>query len=99
MKNNIDKQNENLNTIDYLLSYCKIDDIILWYDKRGTIHAKDSDGTKWKGRELYDFITNEVLCFDANGELLPGMYVPPHILEPYKKLSIENGVIPGQVEA
>lgn len=82
-----------------MLDALKLDDIVLLYDSDGVLMAEDSDGNKWRGKEFYLFITEECLCFDAIGNLTEGQYVREDLLEQYKKLSSENGVIPGKPEA
>ena len=77
-----------------LLGKLKRDDIDLWFEG-GVLHAEDEDGNQWNGREIYRFITEECLCFDADGKLKEGMYVPEDILNRYVELSVANGVVPG----
>lgn len=79
-----------------LLNAIKIDDMYIYFTKKGALKAKDSLGNKWTGAELFRFITEEALCFDANGNLVQGQYVPAEILESYKALSTEMGVVPGK---
>lgn len=85
--------------LDRLLDTVKIYDIQLLYDENGVLQARDEEGNSWTGKEFYRFLTEECLCFDSDGNLAWGQYVPADILEPYKELSVENGVIPGHPEA
>lgn len=77
-----------------LLGKLKIDDVELWFDD-GVLHAKDEDGNSWTGEEFYRFVTEECLCFGADGKLQEGQYVPEDILNKYVLLSVANGVVPG----
>lgn len=89
-------ENDIIHIITRLLNAIKIDDMHIYFTKKGVLKAKDSLGNRWTGAELLRFITEEALCFDANGNLVQGQYVPTEILEPYKALSIEMGIIPGK---
>lgn len=88
-----------IHILDCLLDTVKIYDIQLLYDENGVLQARDEEGNSWTGKEFYRFLTEECLCFDSDGNLAWGQYVPADILEPYKELSVENGVIPGHPEA
>lgn len=88
------KWETELDVLSALLGKLKRDDIDLWFEG-GVLHAKDEDGNQWNGREIYRFITEECLCFDADGKLKEGMYVPEDILNRYVELSVANGVVPG----
>jgi len=83
-----------LKVLSSLLRKLKIDDIELWFDD-GVLHAKDEEGNSWTGEEFYRFVTEECLCFDADGKLHEGQYVPEDILNKYVLLSVANGVVPG----
>ena len=86
-------ENES-DVLSKLLGKLKIDDIELWFDD-GVLHAQDEDGNSWIGEEFYRFVTEECLCFDADGKLHEGQYVPEDILNKYVLLSAANGVVPG----
>lgn len=88
------QREQELDVLSKILSKLKIDDIDLWFED-GVLHAKDEDGNDWTGEEFYRFITEECLCFDAEGKLHEGQYVPKDVLEPYVRLSIAHGVVPG----
>ena len=83
-----------LDVLSALLGKLKIDDIDLWFDD-GVLHAKDEDGNEWTGEAFYRFVTEECLCFDADGKLHEGQYIPEDILNKYVLLSVANGVVPG----
>lgn len=91
-------QDREIRILDQLLNKLKIYDIQLSYDTSGVLQAKDVDGNSWAGKEFYRFLTEECLCFQSDGQLAEGQYVPDEVLAPYKQLSAENGVIPGQSE-
>lgn len=91
-------QEREILILDQLLNKLKIYDIQLSYDASGVLQAKDTDGNSWAGKEFYRFLTEECLCFDTDGNLAWGQYVPSEILEPYKELSVQNGIIPGHPE-
>ena len=91
-------QEREIQTLERLLDKLKIYDIQISYDENGILHARDEDGNSWTGKEFYRFLTEECLCFDTNGNLAWGQYVPAEVLEPYKELSVQNGVIPGHPE-
>lgn len=66
-KNLIDEELEELHLIDKVLRKYKIYDIEVYYTPR--IHkltARDSYNNKWKGKEFYDFLFDEV--FNYNDE-------------------------------
>lgn len=88
------KQETELDVLSALLGKLKMDDIDLWFEG-DVLHAEDEDGNQWTGRELYCFLTEECLCFDADGKLKEGMYIPNDILNRYVELSVANGVVPG----
>jgi len=83
-----------MKVLSSILGKLKIDDIELWFDD-GVLHAKDEDGNEWIGQAFYRFVTEECLCFDADGKLQEGQYVPEDILNKYVLLSVANGVVPG----
>lgn len=91
-------QDREILILDQLLNKLKIYDIQLSYDASGVLQAKDAEGNSWAGKEFYRFLTEECLCFQPDGQLAEGQYVPDEVLAPYKQLSVENGVIPGQSE-
>lgn len=88
------RMEKELDVLDALMGKLKLDDIELWFDD-GVLHACDEDGNEWIGNSFYRFVTEECLCFDADGKLMEGMCVPEEILNQYVLLSIANGVIPG----
>lgn len=55
-----------LDLIDYILYKHKIYDINLEYDKNNNIVAYDEDN-KWKGKEFYDFLYDEVFVYNSHG--------------------------------
>ena len=85
--------------LERLLYKLKIYDIQISYDENGILQARDEDGNSWAGKEFYRFLTEECLCFDKNGNLAWGQFVPADVLEPYKELSKKNGIIPGLPES
>jgi hypothetical protein len=91
-------KDEEIRILLNLLDKLKIYDIQLSHDDTGVLQAKDEDGNRWAGKEFYRFLTEECLCFGSDGNLAWGQYVPADILEPYKALSMECGVIPGHPE-
>lgn len=88
------RMENELDVLSALFRKLKMDDIELWFDD-GILHAKDDYGNEWIGEEFYRFVTEECLCFDADGKLQEGMYVPDEILSKYVLLSVANGVVPG----
>lgn len=89
---------QEIQILSSLLDKLKIYDIYLSFDDSGVLQARDDDGNRWTGKAFYRFLTEECLCFGVDGNLVEGQYVPEDVLEPYKKLSAENGVIPGHPE-
>lgn len=92
-------KDQEIRILVQLLDKLKIYDIQLSYDESGILLARDEDGNSWAGKEFYRFLTEECLCFDKDGNLAWGQFVPAEVLEPYKELSKQNGVIPGQPES
>lgn len=79
-----------LDLIDHILYKHKIYDINLEYDKNNNIVAYDEDN-KWKGKELYDFLYDEVFVYNSHGmvDLLTREELR-HLDEYRKKYDISN---------
>lgn len=69
----------------------KMDDITLEV-KKGHLCAFDDDGNKWRDAELYDFIVNEVLAFDSEGNLSDGLGAAEPFAERIKADATKFGV-------
>lgn len=92
-------KDQEIDILCRMLDALKLDDVVLSYESDGVLLAEDSDGNKWRGKEFYLFLTEECLCFKPDGTLHEGLYVREDLLELYKEISTENGVIPGKPEA
>jgi hypothetical protein len=69
----------------------KMDDITLEVDN-GHICAFDDDDNKWCDAELFDFIINEVLAFDSEGNLSDGLGAAEPFAEKLKEYANKFGV-------
>ena len=69
----------------------KMDDITLEVDN-GHLCAFDDDGNKWVDASLYDFIVNEVLAFDKDGNLSSGLGAAEPFAERIKADAAKFGV-------
>ena len=72
------------NFLDKFFAKQNIDDIAIDV-KKGHMFAKDSEGNKWKDAELYDFIMNDVLAFDEDGNLSDGLAAAEPFVDRLKK--------------
>ncbi|MBQ6324328.1 MAG: hypothetical protein IJI22_05810 [Bacilli bacterium] len=79
-----------LDLIDHILYKHKIYDINLEYDDDNNIIAYDEDN-KWKGKEFYDFLYDEVFVYNSHGmvDLLTREELR-HLDEYRKKYEISN---------
>lgn len=91
----IRNNDEELDVLERMLYALHLSDFVIWFDKKGILHAEDSNKNKWRGNEFYEFLTEECLCFNPDGTLSEGQYVREDLLDSYKHYSIQNGVIPG----
>lgn len=57
------------------------------------ILAKDSQGNKWKDKEIYYFIFDECLDLDEEGNLLPGLDAAKRFIDKLKIDAADFGVI------
>lgn len=80
----LDMQSEELNTLDRLFSYLKMDDIEVEFEENGDLRAVDGDGNEWKNKEVYEFILFDALHFEPDGKLSDGFYVDEDLLEKIK---------------
>ncbi len=89
-------QEYELVVLEAVLSSMKMDDIFVFFDDDDILVAKDDDGNCWVGKEFYEFITEEALCFNPDGTLVDGLYMREDLLKKYRELSAANGVVPGK---
>ena len=83
---------EEANMLQDFFIYSKADDIAVSVQNE-TVVASDGEN-EWKGKEIYDFILNEMLAFNEDGTLADGLTVPEDMLEFIKKTGVEKyGVI------
>ena len=83
---------EEANMLQDFFIYSKADDIAVSVQNE-TVVAADGEN-EWKGKEIYDFILNEMLAFNEDGTLADGLTVPEEMLEFIKKAGIEKyGVV------
>lgn len=87
-------QSEEIKTLNRLFEYLKMNDISIFYDKKGNLHVKDEEKNHWVNKEVYKFIFEDALCFDDSGELSEGCYVEQTLLESIKTFAFEYGVYP-----
>lgn len=50
--------------LERVLRRLKLDDISISYSVRGELNATDAFGNTWKGKELYNFLIDEVFVYD-----------------------------------
>ena len=83
---------EEANMLQDFFIYSKADDIAVSVQKE-TVVAADGEN-EWKGKEIYDFILNEMLAFNEDGTLVDGLTVPDDMLDFVKKTGVEKyGVV------
>ena len=83
---------EEANMLQDFFIYSKADDIAVSVQNE-TVVAADGEN-EWKGKEIYDFILNEMLALGEDGTLADGLTVPEEMLEFIKKTGVEKyGVI------
>ena len=79
---------EEANMLQDYFIYSKADDIAVSVQNE-TVVAADGEN-EWKGKEIYDFILNEMLAFNEDGTLADGLTVPEEMLEFIKKTGAEK---------
>ncbi len=79
---------EEANMLQDFFIYSKADDIAVSVQNE-TVVAADGEN-EWKGKEIYDFILNEMLAFNEDGTLADGLTVPEDMLESIKKTGVEK---------
>ncbi|MDO5571853.1 MAG: SNF2-related protein [Bacteroidales bacterium] len=60
--------NDEVDLINHILNVHKIYDIEVSFDDNEIIVAKDDDNT-WKGKELYDFLYNDLFVYNDDGKV------------------------------
>lgn len=89
-----DRRDEELNTLDELFRAMKMDDMTADFDEKGNLVCTDDMNNKWVNAELYDFIINEALCFDADGKLVEGLSMVDELVEKIKAYAAGHGIYP-----
>lgn len=89
-----DRRDEELNTLDRLFRAMKMDDMTVSFDDKGNLVCTDDMNNKWVNAELYDFIINEALCFDADGKLVEGLSMVDELVEKIKAYAAGHGIYP-----
>ena len=79
---------EEANMLQDFFIYSKADDIAVSVQNE-TVVAADGEN-EWKGKEIYDFILNEMLALGEDGTLADGLTVPEDMLEFIKKTGVEK---------
>ena len=64
--NEYGEYNDEVDLVNHILRVHRIYDMEVDFDDNENIVAKDEDNT-WKGKELYDFLYNELFVFNDNG--------------------------------
>lgn len=91
----LEHQDYEINCISKLLEALQIDDVNHGFYENGEFFAVDADGYHWNKKEFYDFLLNDCLSFDYNGDLIEGYgAVTDEILNPILKLAKNEGVTP-----
>ena len=79
------------NALDNIFHALNMDDIIITI-KDNNLIASDNYGNRWRNEEIYDFIFNDALQLDSNGNLLEGYYVKPDLLKQIKSYAKQHNV-------
>ncbi len=84
------EETQEYNAVSYFLGAVKIDDMELSFED-GMICAVDSYENRWNGKELYEFLLNEVVMLRADMTLVDGLYMDSKILADVVALAQKYG--------